>query len=472
MQVKKYEAPTVQEALDTIKRELGPEAIILKTKQHKRGFGLMSKGSVEVTVAVSERSLSKKKVTENRLTEESVNELQRLPADKQADLYEELLEKQISSVSSKEKMQNQTQKQDQASKKITATRYIDIDDTEETKRLSNKGQQAMDTYQATRSDTSRMVRNNKSKVEEEVDQLKRLIAEMKTEMDEKSALSNSGVQSLMRQPALSTSALQNAYQQLVVAGVESRFALELVQNISFTLPEAQLDDLDTVLDQLTLDLIENIHTENFFSTIQPRTEGNDIGAPILIALVGPTGVGKTTTVAKIASNAVNEKKLRVGMINVDNYKVAAFDQVATYAKILNLPFRSVANELELKHAVSDFKNLDLVILDTTGRSQKEVESLIEMQKLIHSQSNVKTYLTLSVAIRDAELHEMGKKFGIFRPEGLIFSKLDEALSYGSIYNLSHRLKLPVHYFTTGQKVPDDLESATPERLAALILDIR
>jgi len=130
MQVKKFEAPTLQEALDTIKRELGPEAIILQTKQNRKGFGLMSKGSVEVTAAVSERSVGKKKAIENRLPEAYSQKVNALPAKKQADVYDSYLEKKLERDQVQlSQLQNQQQNQQ---KRITAVRYADIEDDAET----------------------------------------------------------------------------------------------------------------------------------------------------------------------------------------------------------------------------------------------------------------------------------------------------------------------------------------------------
>ncbi|MCM2324689.1 MAG: hypothetical protein NDJ90_15630, partial [Oligoflexia bacterium] len=131
MQVKKFEAPTIQEALDTIKRELGPEAVILQTKKHKRGFGLMSKESVEVTAAVSDRSMQKKAFTETRLPQPNRDAARKLPADRQADLYDRYLDKHLERAGvTKDRVEVSGRRGGDASaqKRLTATRYIDIAD--------------------------------------------------------------------------------------------------------------------------------------------------------------------------------------------------------------------------------------------------------------------------------------------------------------------------------------------------------
>jgi flagellar biosynthesis protein FlhF len=136
-----------------------------------------------------------------------------------------------------------------------------------------------------------------------------------------------------------------------------------------------------------------------------------------------------------------------------------------------VPFRSCATGEDLKAAIQDFQSLDLVIVDTTGRSQRDPEQLKEMQNILGAIPQLRTQLVLSVTTRDAELYDMANRFSMFRPQGIIVSKLDEATIYGSIYNVSQKVKLPLLYFTTGQRVPEDIEEASPERVAALILDL-
>jgi flagellar biosynthesis protein FlhF len=223
------------------------------------------------------------------------------------------------------------------------------------------------------------------------------------------------------------------------------------------------------MDRVAGEIMLSTEVVSALAGIEPnRGEG---GKPAIIALVGPTGVGKTTTVAKLASEAALRRNLRVGLVNLDSYKVAAFDQLGTYAKILNVPFRSVASKEDLAVAMQDFQSLDLVIVDTTGRSQRDPDSLRELQELLVALPDARTHLVLSATTRDMELYDMANRFSAFRPRGIIMSKLDEATIYGAIYNVSQKIKLPLAYFTTGQRVPEDIEEATRERLASLILDL-
>ncbi len=495
MQVKKFEAPTIQEALDTIKRELGPEAIILQTKKNKRGFGLMSKESVEVTAAVSDRSLQKKGVAESRVPQKEREALRKMPAARQAEFIDKAVSRGSASAARggtgavAATRGAQTQNRAQASAAAPASRnsaplgagsavgtsvttgsnrrppgfrYIDVQDDES--ELQDRPT-PVSGARAAAGATGRLPTHTGMSVEEELRHLKRMIEEMKSVQDD--AAPATGAQALMGATPLETPALQDAFDQLVIGGVEKRLAVKLIKNAAFELRDGATNP-ELVLDQLAVEIMRATDVHSALSSVLPKQEGQ---GPAVIALVGPTGVGKTTTVAKIASDAILHRNLKVGLINLDSYKVAAFDQLATYAKILNVPFRSASTLDDLRLAMQDFQSLDLVIVDTTGRSQKDPKSLDEMKEILKALPGLRTQLVLSATTRDAELYDMTSRFGLFKPEGLIFSKLDEAMSHGALLNVSLRSKLPLLYFTTGQRVPEDIEEASRERVAALILEI-
>lgn len=512
MQIKKFEAPTIQEALDAVKRELGPEAIILQTKQNKKGFGLMSKSSVEITAAVSERALQKKDYVDSRIPEKSREALEKLPANKQAEVYDKYGERYLDGLAEKTKekvefsgakpvaprvksrevsvdsrlMADLENVHSQPTKRrVTSTRYVDIDETTPVKKIS-VAQAPVPTaviQDAIAPMPQQILRpSGNERLEEEVRQLKRIISEIKTTQAESNP-AHSGAQALGGGSVFSIPTLQTAYENLVLNGVDRRFAAPLIKKAAFELGPERAKDPDQVMDQIAFELMEGSETLSALASIQRQSSKvsvdaigqmsarTDASVPSILALVGPTGVGKTTTLAKIASEALLKRNLKVGLINLDSYKVAAFDQLATYAKILNVPFRSVASADDFAAAIHDFQSLDLILIDTTGRSQKDPESLKEMEALLNSVPGVQTELVLSATTRDLELYDITTRFSIFKPQGLIFSKLDEATVYGAVYNVSQKSKLPLVYFTTGQRVPEDLEEATPERVAALILDL-
>lgn len=493
MQVKKFEAPTIQEALDTIKRELGPEAIILQTKKNKRGFGLMSKDSVEVTAAVSDRAIQKKQVVEKKLPDESRAALNKLPASKQAKLLDRYGERYVASgidqhLRQAESTRDRIEVRSRSSRTATAPtarsaqpapatakpagsrRYAEIEDDDYSPAQDRAQAQAR--HVATPAAAANSVNSfSKMSLEDELRYLKRMVEELK--IAQESGKDATGASSLAANSALSSPALQDAFDLLIMNGVDKRFAFSLIKKAGFELGAEAIEDPERVMDQVAAELMRSTEVASPLSDVGPRT-GAETGVPNgpnVVALVGPTGVGKTTTVAKLASEALLKRNLKVGLINLDSYKVAAFDQLATYAKILNVPFRSVGSADELKAAMQDFRALDLVLVDTTGRSQKDPESLKEMQSILQVIPGIRSELVVSSTTRDAELYDMANRFSLFRPQGLILSKLDEAMIYGSIYNVCQKVKLPLMYFTTGQRVPEDIEEASRERLAALVLDL-
>jgi flagellar biosynthesis protein FlhF len=467
MQVKKFEAPTIQEALENVKRELGPEAVILQTKKNKRGFGLMSKASVEVTAAISDRSLQKKQLVETRVTDPSKSAIKNLPAERQAEIYDKYMDKHLSKA---------TQTQDrvevnQRNSRITATRYIDIDDDVPTKVKSSTTYEPAPQLPAKPKLPPQPTATAGSSLEDEVRSLKRMIEELKI-TQEKHAESNSDRRgtNAFQNTVLESPLLQDAFEQLVISGVDRRYAHSLIKKVAFEMGSSPASNAEQVLDLLAVEIMEAVKIDSPLGNI-PK-ERNMAGAtPVLIALIGPTGVGKTTTLAKLASEAVLKRGLKVGLINLDNYKLTAFDQLGTYARILKLPFRSAASIDDLKAALLDFHGFDLVMIDTTGRSQRDPDSLKEMHEILRSVPELCTYIVLSATTRDSDLYEAASRFSFFRPQGMIISKLDEATVYGGIYNVSQKVDVPLLYFTTGQKIPDDIEQATKERVAALILDL-
>jgi len=486
MQVKKFEAPTLQEALDHVKRELGPEAIILQTKKNKRGFGLMSKPSVEITAAISERSFQKMKYIDKRLPPATREAMGKLPAPKQAEFVERFSNKYIDKVAetTRDKVQISPEVRQV---KVTGRKYIDITDSdknvpkveidldvlaEESVKMhaaavGHKGTAPVAPKVAGQRPLSGMT------VEEELQHLKRMVQEMKITQDDNQG--PAGALSATRDGVLAVPALQDAFEQLVVNGVDKKTALALIKKIVFEVGEEGCRDPDTVADQMALEIMATTEVLSPLGGVErraaPSENAKESTGPVAVALIGPTGVGKTTTIAKIASEAILKRSLKVGMIGLDCYKVGAFDQLGTYGKILNVPYRSVKNAEELRVALQDYGGLDLILIDTTGRSQKDPSALSEMQELLQSVPNIRSHLVLAATTRDIELLEMVKRFSIFRPIGLVFSKLDEASLYGVLYNIPQKVKLPLLYFTTGQKVPDDIEEATRERVAALTLGI-
>lgn len=188
-----------------------------------------------------------------------------------------------------------------------------------------------------------------------------------------------------------------------------------------------------------------------------------------IMVVGPTGVGKTTTIAKLAGDLVLSRRKKVGLITIDTYRVGATDQLQTYADLLDAPSRVARNPLELAQALDALSACDAILIDTAGRSPADAARLQELKGFCRAASRVKVLVAVSATSGSAEFAAAIERFSILPVEGAILTKLDECLSPGRIYGCLRRHRLPVHYCTFGQEVPDDIATFTPERLVAPIL---
>ncbi len=190
----------------------------------------------------------------------------------------------------------------------------------------------------------------------------------------------------------------------------------------------------------------------------------------LAVLVGPTGVGKTTTVAKIAANQLMHQRRRVALVTVDVFRIGAVQQLETYARLMGLPFFVATTPEEARKCAYQAKQVaDLVLVDTIGRSPKHTDQLASLWELVAAMDPDEVLLTLPANGNPVDLVLAADQFSIFCPTSLIITKLDEATQTGVIVNLVTRLNLPVSYITTGQNVPEDLEVPTSERLAEWVL---
>ncbi len=188
----------------------------------------------------------------------------------------------------------------------------------------------------------------------------------------------------------------------------------------------------------------------------------------VVALVGATGVGKTTTLAKLAGSFRLRSGIKVGLVTVDTYRVAAVDQLRTYAEIIDLPMKVVKNPAEMRQALDDFTGLDLVLIDTAGRSPRDELQIQELKSILSEAKPDEVHLVMSLTSSIQTLIATIQKFAPANPTSLIMTKLDEAGGIGPLLSLMHQVSVPISYLTLGQDVPDDIELAQPARIARLI----
>ena len=193
------------------------------------------------------------------------------------------------------------------------------------------------------------------------------------------------------------------------------------------------------------------------------------GKTRVAALVGPTGVGKTTTVAKLAAYAQLKLQQKVALVTLDTYRLAAVDQLQQYAQILQVPLHVALTVEDLRSALRFYQDRALVLVDTPGHSPKDTATLDQLRGFLDELPEVETHLVLSATTKPRDLLEIAARYDGFRPGRLLFTKLDETSTYGPLLGTLVRVKRPISYLATGQEVPEALELATSRRLADLIL---
>ena len=246
-------------------------------------------------------------------------------------------------------------------------------------------------------------------------------------------------------------AAAEAYARLAARGVEPALAEELVRQAMASRPLAGLS-------QGIRDLVE----ERMLPCRAPWLHGDRH----VVALVGPTGVGKTTTLAKIAARAILETRKKVALLSVDVYRIGAQEQLARYGEIMNVPVLVARDRAELGRAAERVRDADLVLVDTAGRSSPE--DVARQADLVRSLPGVLLHLVVSAAAGPQQLAAVGDAWRALRPDRLVFTKLDEAAGPGAILSAAVRVGRPTACIADGQRVPEDLHAATGRQLVDLV----
>ena len=403
MNLKTFEAETMGRALALVKREMGPEAVILRTRTFRRG-GLLRLGSrdrVQITASMRAASVSDRSVI---VSGRAVNPR---PGQDHAD----------HSVNALRHANDVCHHEHRADRALTLPA------------LSNP-EPAMDELRQIRQMVHRMMR----------------------------------LQVTQPRPDLSD-ALFNQYLGLLEQEVSEELADEVVQKVRRQLGEPELADPQMVRQATRSALADLIPA---CPDTQPPVSQAD-GHPRVIALVGPTGVGKTTTIAKLAAHYHLRQRKRVALVTIDTYRIAAVDQLRTYAQIIDVPLHVAAKPSELAVAIHSCRDRDVVLIDTAGRGQRDDARLDELGAFLDAASPHEVHLVLSCAASQGVLMEAAERFGRLRIDRVLFTKLDEAVNFGVLVNVARKVRKRLSYVTMGQDVPYHIEPGDPRRLAGLIL---
>ncbi|GAA4654691.1 flagellar biosynthesis protein FlhF [Anaerocolumna aminovalerica] len=257
------------------------------------------------------------------------------------------------------------------------------------------------------------------------------------------------------------SLIQLVYNQLLHNEVDEKFINQILGEIENKYKK------DTTLDNL----LANVYQKIILKLGQPKTIELEENKTKVIFFIGPTGVGKTTTIAKIASTLKLNKKAKVAMVTSDTYRIAAVEQLRTYANILSVPMQVIYTPEEMETAREEFKDYDVVLVDTAGRSHKSAEQRTDLDKLIHSvEEDVReVYLVMSATTKYADLVRITEAYSEIANYRVIFTKLDETGSIGNVLNIRMLTGADLSYTTCGQNVPDDIGKLDTQETAKQLL---
>jgi flagellar biosynthesis protein FlhF len=257
--------------------------------------------------------------------------------------------------------------------------------------------------------------------------------------------------------------------------------LRIIEHFETNLTKNEVDPaitkklIETVKTKLNGNITVNETTSMFYRMIhgilgKPDTiQLRDDGKPTKVIFLGPTGVGKTTTLAKIAANYALNLKKKVGLITSDTYRIAAVEQLKTYAEILGMPVEVIYSLPEMQDAIGAYQDKDLILIDTAGRSYKNKSQFDELKALVDYCEPDEVFLVLSTTSGIRNCDEVVKQYGFLKDYKLIFTKLDESPALGVILNTRKRSNKSLSYVTVGQSVPDDIEVADIDKIAKNIL---
>lgn len=448
MIVKRFQAPTETEAILKAKDELGSNAVVLNVKTLKqRGvFRLFKKDVVEVTAALEENEfvdgINSKKPVAHKGNVQTINR------------------NMVSSSTAMPRLEEENSFNNSFSRSGGGINLV-ADDNIRSSSDTSAIEQKLDSLQS-------MLKQQMDKTPYPTQQQRQNgyaqgasndIAHSR--IDNRQDISQSVVK---ERESANYKYLQLIYKKMIDSDVAPEYADEIIGDIESSMKkESNIDSiLSAVYQKIVLKLGQT-------KAIQLSNK------PTIAMFIGPTGVGKTTTIAKIASAFKLEKNIKVAFITSDTYRIAAVEQLNTYASIIDCPVSVVYTNDEMLECIERYRNYDLIMIDTAGRSHKadaqmeELEDLIGILNQKKDEFNLDLYLTLSVTTKYQDLKSICDRYRHISNWGLVFTKLDETCVLGNMFNIKLYTGAPLSYTTSGQNVPNDIELIDKQALAKHLL---
>lgn len=422
MKLKRFEALSLQEALQAVKAELGPEAVIVSSRRIQKGgglFGLLSQSVIEVTAAVDRSSQA---------------EVEPVRVDRS---FQSLLAKRFVP-DAPARLPVPTKADHSFSEALQVANALDP----VTQHL-HEMRQEIQRLREEQQDPERVL----GPLRQELEGLRIVVGQvLGSQMDKR-------VDGLPGD-------VMDVYQSLVSQGVNPQTAHHLVRAVVETLGTAGVGNREALKSLLWERMEEAV-------AVSGPAVSKHYGQKVMM-LVGPTGVGKTTTIAKLAGLArQQDEHRRTVLITLDTYRVAAVEQLRVFAKILKIPLEVAVSHKDFMECMGRHQNADLLLIDTAGRSPKNQAGYDELLAITRGQLHVETHLVLAAPMAESVQMDTIRRYQSVPIHKLIITKLDEVSMGGGLYNVLSQTGLPVSYLSAGQRVPEDLEIATRTRLVEL-----
>lgn len=481
MVVKKFEARSMKEALEMIKKEMGPEAIIVAARDNSKNYGLIGEGSVEITAAIQELNLKKKQLIESKLPPELLEKIHKGSSK----AHKELIDKAFAQRESEYGVQNiknsSTRNQSKTTSQVVKSsleasslaslrtqKYIDMmDDVEPdaapngvNEKLKIAAQKAWKTIQ--QSSTPTEVNESStamSVIQKDLESIKQIFQNfqpMPQNMIPSTQVSgHPGAEFGLRYE------LSDDFDKLKQSGLSESLIVEILKSA-----QEQLLNLKQIKDK---SLVRGLVTQVLASKvlISKTTPGTKIEV-----FIGAGGHGKTTTLVKRASQLSLQEQKRVAIVSTDNHKLGANEQLKIYSQILNIPFMEITSLADWEIVAQEMNDFDSILVDSPGVRFKVTDEMQVLKKLLPpAYLGVNVHLVISATAKDQDALELGKRFSIVGFDDIIFTALDESSQHGVLLNLQNFIGKPFHSFGIGPQIPEDYELATKERVIDLLIGL-
>lgn len=450
LQMYTYTAPSYKETMEIAKNKHGEDALIVSSKEIRKK-SLLESGLWEiVVVAPKQDSKSEVEDKSDELPNNSIEKRLQDIAQKAIERKKEAKERQNNDIGIQisNAVKEIAKLTPNASKRGIPTREVSDE-------LPQK--QDKDDFNKTREGIAK--RN-----QDEIKELKSIKQEL-DKMNDKMKLIQSMFWNDINSRNQSTSNIPHEFAEIYRicknSGMKNEHLDEIMQLSQSLMPVNMRENSVT---------IKRYFREVLRKMIACRPENIDMKRKRIVMLVGPTGVGKTTTLAKLATHYSVKHRYKVGLITLDSYRIGAYDQLAFYAKKLKLSINAVNDTLEFTKSLDELKYCDYILIDTIGSSQHDKQKLDILKKYANTDYNIDVNLVLCATTKYEDLIDIYNSFGILNIDTLIFSKLDESKGFGNIFSLIYETKKPVSYFTIGQEVPEDILVARNDYLSDCIIN--